>query len=110
MKKTLLFVAVATLFAFSCQKENENEPTQRQEGFTFTASIENLTNPTKADINASYDLIWRTGDQIGIYVDGWAENSHQQFDLVGDGGTTVGSFVRHQDSGWFETDPLWWRE
>lgn len=103
MKKTLLFVAVATLFAFSCQKENENEPSQQQEAFTFTASIENLTNPTKADIDASYDLIWRTGDQIGIYVNGWAEDSHQQFDLVGDGGSSVGSFVRNQAGGWFKT-------
>ena len=91
MKKLLFVVAAATLF-FSCQKEifNDNPASQR---FTFKASIEALISPTKADMNASNQLVWAEGDQIGVYVndEGWTDKN-QPFTLVGTGGSTTGDF------------------
>lgn len=85
MKKLFFVVAVATLF-FSCQKEIEptNTPSESK-GITFTAAIENLA--TRADINASNELVWATGDKIGIY-----DGAQQAFTLEGAGGNTTGTF------------------
>ena len=98
MKKAILFVAAATMFLLSCQREDVKPESK---SFTFTASIEELAS--KADMNASNQLVWATGDQIGIYVNGWSTNSNQSFTLKGAGGTTTGSFGRTSES-WFETD------
>lgn len=91
MKKILFIVAVATLF-FSCKKELE--PTApATDRFTFKASIEQLAEPTKADINAANQLVWATGDKIGIYVDdqSWTDKN-QPFTLSSGAGTTQGEF------------------
>lgn len=109
MKKSILFVAVATLFLFSCAKVNVPEKEDitpiPDNSFVLTASIDGFA--TKADIveiDAQHDgLVWAKGDHIGVYVNGWSSDSNQQFDLVGEGGSATGSFVRHSDD-WFETD------
>lgn len=98
MKKAILFVAAATMFLLSCQREDVKPESK---SFSFTASIEELAS--KADMNASNQLVWAKGDQIGIYVNGWSANSNQSFTLKGDGGSTTGSFGRTSEN-WFETD------
>lgn len=95
MKKVLFIVAAATLF-FSCQKEIEPATPDSASGerFIFKASTENLVAPTKADINASNQLVWAEGDKIGVYVndDGWPDKN-QPFTLVGNGGDVTGDFA-----------------
>lgn len=88
MKKTLFFVAVATLFFFSCQRENV--ALDNYQRVTFKASIDALE--TKANINATQDLIWADGDKIGVYVNNdWADKN-QPFVLTGSAGSTSGDF------------------
>lgn len=92
MKKMLFLVAVATLFFAACQQEiNPDQQIKTTDKFTFKAAIEQLADlDTKGTINASNQLVWATGDKIGLYVPGWGDN--QPFTLVGDGGTTEGEF------------------
>ncbi len=100
MKKTLFFVAIATLFIASCQKEVE--PTAQNTGNNapcFRASIEQLVDSdTKAAINGSNQLEWATGDKIGIWFPSWDDNNYQSFTLSGGAGTTEGTFSI--DTGW----------
>ena len=99
MKKSLFFVAVATLFIASCQKEiNPAEQTRNNEPLTFKASIEQLQDQTKGTINASNQLVWAAGDQIGIYFDSWGSNKNQSFTLSSGEGSTEGEFTI--DTGW----------
>lgn len=102
MKKAFYLVAVATLSFFSCQKQ-ELDPNAKDEAgkaFTFKASIEQLAPTTKADINASNELVWATGDKIGVCVPDWGEKN-QPFTLVGDGNVTSGDFEYDYDGGSF---------
>lgn len=95
MKKVLFIVAVATLF-FSCNKEIEPAAptTPSTDRFTFKASIEQFSDPTKATINADNQLVWATGDKIGVYVndDTWTDKN-QPFTLSSGAGTTQGEFT-----------------
>lgn len=112
MKKLFIFAALAApLFLFSCAKEiekvAENSP-EASKGFAFKASIENLDSPTKADINSDNDLVWASGDKIGVYVDDstWGSGEtyyyrQNPFTLVGAGGTTEGDFRWDYDDGNF---------
>lgn len=92
MKKAFYFVAIATLFMFSCQKELDTTQDSAKKGFTFKASIEQLD--AKANINADNALVWATGDKIGIYVndDSWTDKN-QPFTLSSGEGTTQGEFT-----------------
>lgn len=105
MKKTLLFVAIATLFFAACQKElspstrdtNSNTP-------CFKASIEQLVDSeTKATINVSNQLVWAEGDKIDVYFPTWGEK-YQAFTLSGKGGDTEGDFTRDQSGDYSPTD------
>lgn len=91
MKKVLYFVAIATLAFVSCQKEIETANDAKNDRFTFKASIEDLT--TSATINSDNQLLWATGDKIGIYVndDSWTDKN-QPFTLSSGAGTTQGEF------------------
>ena len=95
MKKVLFIVAVATLF-FSCNKEIEPTAptTPSTDRFTFKASIEQFSDPTKATINADNQLVWAEGDKIGVYVndDTWTDKN-QPFTLSSGAGTTQGEFT-----------------
>ena len=98
MKKVFYLVAVATLAFFSCQRQ-ELDPTANnnkvdQKGFTFKASIEQLGDATKGTINASNQLVWATGDKIGIYVndDSWTDKN-QPFIVSSGVGETQGEFT-----------------
>lgn len=100
MKKFLFFVAIATLAIVSCQKEVDPSAKENVNSTKcFRASIEQLVNPvTSATINGSNELVWATGDKIGIYFDSWDDNKHQAFTLSGGEGTTEGEFTI--DTGW----------
>ena len=99
MKKTLLFVAVATLFFASCEKEITTSDQNTHNAPCFRASIEQLVDSdTKAAINASNQLEWATGDKIGIWFPSWDDNNYQSFTLSGGEGTTEGTFSI--DTGW----------
>ena len=105
MKKTLFFVAVATLFALSCQKEVD--PAQQEKSgnsLAFKASIEQLVDAdTKATINGSNQLVWAESDKIGVYFPTWGE-THQAFTLSSGAGTTQGTFTRDQSGEYSPTD------
>ena len=104
MKKLLFFVAAATLLFASCQKENGllSEQSKNGKSFTFKANIEQLAEngqnssqaPVKGTINAINQLVWATGDQIGVYVndDGWADKN-QPFTLSSGAGETSAEFA-----------------
>lgn len=97
MKKALYLVASAATILLSCQKEkdfNDAKPAENN-GFTFKASIEALSDAdTKASINSDNALVWAENDQIGIYVndESWTDKN-QPFTLVGTGGNTEGEFA-----------------
>lgn len=107
MKKSILFVAVATLFLFSCAKVNVPEKEDitpiPDNSFVLTASIDGFA--TKADIveiDEDYDgLVWATGDKIGVFVNdvSWTDKN-QAFTLSGASGLSTGSFA--WDHGTFE--------
>lgn len=102
MKKVLFLVVATTLF-FSCGKENVSPvvtETPEVTPISLTASFEPLASGTKADINNSNQLVWRSGDKIGIYVTSFGDKN-QPFHLDGAGGTTTGSFVWDYDEGNF---------
>ena len=93
MKKSIILVAVATLFLLACQKENQNGK-DNDKGFVLKASIETLDPPTSATINDDFKLVWSAGDTIGVFVDepDW-EYKNQPFILEGNGGSTIGDFT-----------------
>lgn len=109
MKKILYFAAMATLFASSCQKEVDPSEQQSQDNnkapFTITVSSESFGNPVKGTLNASNQLVWKTGDKIGVYTNepSW-EHKNQPFTLVGEGGSTTGSFVYDYNGGVYNSE------
>lgn len=105
MKKSLFFVAIATLFIASCEKEiAPSEQNNSNDTKCFKASIEQLADPaTKATINASNQLIWATGDKIGIYFPDWGEK-YQAFTLSDGIDTPNGTFTRDQSGDYSPTD------
>ncbi len=92
MKKIFYLVAIATLALFSCQKQEVDSSNEvAHKGFTFKAFIENLAS--KAIINNDNQLVWATGDKIGIYVNDPSWNDkNQPFTLSSGAGTTQGEF------------------
>ena len=101
MKKVFYLVAVATFVFFSCKKEVVS-PVESQNSFTLQASIEQLASPSKADINASNQLVWATDDKVGVFVDdgGWTDKN-QPFH-VETGGSTTGKLI--WDYGTFDNE------
>lgn len=89
MKKTAIVLAVlmASLFAVSCQKENNPEAT----GFapmTINAVSEGIGVTTKVEMAYKYDLLWQNNDEILV------KNTTKSavFALNGGAGTTKGTF------------------
>ncbi len=105
MKKSLFFVAIATLFIASCQKElNPSEQNSNNDTKCFKASIEQLSDSdTKATINGSNQLVWATGDKIGIYFD-TLDPKNQAFSLSAGEGTISGTFTRDASGDYSKTD------
>ena len=96
MKKLFIFAALAAPLFFSCAKEMEKALEQEPEktpvaNVAFKASIESLNSPTKADINASNQLVWAAGDKIGVFVnDGSWVDKNQPFTVTAGGSTEAG--------------------
>lgn len=94
MKKFNFIVAIATLGFLSCQQDQDSVINNevKKESYTFKASIENFA--TRANINNSYELVWASGDKIGIYVNDASWNDkNQPFTLSSGEGTTQGDFT-----------------
>ena len=98
MKKVIYLLAVAALAFVSCEKEIEVNIDSNRDALTFKASIEQLSEPTKGNLNASNQLEWAEGDKIGIYFASWDDNKNQAFTLSSGQGTTEGEFTI--DTGW----------
>ena len=84
MKKIILFAALAAFALTSCQQDitfEENKP----EGLVFTATTE--IPATKTALDASLNVIWQAGDQIGII-----SNSYPVIYETETGGSTKASF------------------
>ena len=99
MKKLFYLVAAATLLFASCQKElSPAEQNKSNNLLTFKASIEQLADPvTKGNINASHQLVWATGDKIGIYFPSWGDgHKNQSFTLSSGDGSTTAEFSRDE--------------
>lgn len=91
MKKTaiVLTVLMASLFAVSCQKENNPEAT----GFapmTINAVSEGIGTTTKTEMAYKYDILWSENDKI--YVSDGEFND--TFTLSNGAGTTKGTFTQ----------------
>ena len=91
MKKTAIVLAVltASLFAVSCQKENNPEAI----GFTpmtINAVSEGIGTATKTEMIYKYDIAWSANDKIYV-TDGTANDT---FTLSDGAGTTKGTFAQ----------------
>ena len=99
MKKGLLF-AVCALALFSCQKE-QNIPEEGDivpKGYTqLTLNAVSDVTKTTVEIDGNEGTVkWKTGDEIKVYC---SDGSASDFTLVGEGGSTTGSFAGLVPSG-----------
>lgn len=96
MKKVFYLVTVATLGLMSCQQEQDpvNEVV-KNESVTFKASIENFATRATYD---SGDLLWTSGDKIGVFFPNWTDNNQQAFTLSSGANSTDGVFK--MDNNW----------
>lgn len=73
---------------YSCEKKVTENPPYRA---VVKASVESAE--TKADLNESYQMLWKSGDFIDIYFPTWGEKN-QAFEFSGTDGDVVASFTR----------------
>ena len=96
MKKLFYLVAVATLGLLSCQQEQDPvSNVVKNESVTFKASIENFATRATYD---SGDLLWTSGDKIGVFFPNWTDNNQQAFTLSSGANSTDGVFK--MDNNW----------
>ena len=95
MKKILFLLSLACVLYSSCQKENEVNNNQK-------VSIKAIVEPaqTKADINSSYQTIWRENDEISVYLSTWTNNKYQPFILDEGKDTKEATFTWNGDPTW----------
>lgn len=102
----MLAIVAGAAAITACQKENliEGEASQQAvselKPMTFTAYMEGQDPATKTTIDAShyaldqlYDVIWSTGDKIGVYDGAEANNGCQEFTLSSGEGTANAEFI-----------------
>lgn len=88
--KKVLYLAAAAALLFSCQKEIDSFEEAQNDNFSFKVTIEELSAPTKAEMNDTYDLVWKTDDKIAVHATGWND---EPFTLVGAGGSSSADFT-----------------
>lgn len=104
--KTMLAIVAGAAAITACQKENLSEGEAPQQAvsvlkpMTFTAYMEGQDPATKASIDAShyaldqlYDVIWSTGDKIGVYDGAEKNNGCQAFTLNSGAGSANAEFI-----------------
>ena len=104
--KTMLAIVAGAAAITACQKENLGEGEAPQQAvsvlnpMTFTAYMEGQDPATKASIDAShyaldqlYDVIWSTGDKIGVYDGAEKNNGCQAFTLNSGAGSANAEFI-----------------
>lgn len=104
--KTMLAIVAGAAAITACQKENLTEGEAPQQAvsvlkpMTFTAYMEGQYPATKASIDAShyaldqlYDVIWSTGDKIGVYDGAEKNNGCQAFTLNSGAGSANAEFI-----------------
>lgn len=93
---TMCCMAVALMFAASCNKIEENTPSVENDGRTVINGVaEAIGTGTKADMAYCYEIIWREGDQIYVTDD----NNYDTFTLASGEGTTKGQFEEDNEKG-----------
>ena len=93
---TMCFMAVALMFAASCNKIEENTPSVENDGRTVINGVaEAIGTGTKADMAYCYEIIWRKGDQIYVTDD----KNYDTFTLASGEGTTKGQFEEDNEKG-----------
>lgn len=89
-------MALAIVFAASCNKQEENIPSVEGNGRTVINGVaESIGAGTKADMVYSYDVIWREGDQIYVTND----EKEDTFTLTDGEGTPSGVFSEDNENG-----------
>ena len=104
--KTMLAIVAGAAAITACQKENliEGEASQQAvselKPMTFTAYMEGQDPATKTTIDAShyaldqlYDVIWSSGDKIGVYDGAEKNNGCQAFTLNSGAGSANAEFI-----------------
>lgn len=102
----MLAIVAGAAAITACQKENLTEGEAPQQAvsvlkpMTFTAYMEGQDPATKASIDAShyaldqlYDVIWSTGDKIGVYDGAEKNNGCQAFTLNSGAGSANAEFI-----------------
>lgn len=93
---TMCCMAVALMFAASCNKIEENTPSVENDGRTVINGVaEAIGTGTKADMAYCYEIIWRKGDQIYVTDD----KNYDTFTLASGEGTTKGQFEEDNEKG-----------
>ena len=99
MKKLYYLAALCTalLTVAACQQElaNEEENAGPNGPMTLTALTDIID--TKTTMEYKYDIKWQKGDQITVWDEDYYSGTYDTFTLVGDGGTTSGSFRQDGD-------------
>lgn len=93
MKKSFIIALAIFATAISCTK-SENVTSEKINGFTMSAELEQTIPANKADLNSSLQTLWATGDKIGIHIQNAANDwsTEQVFTLSSGNGTTSGTF------------------
>lgn len=89
MKRAIAAGLLAVLALCGCQVKEINEPAAEREAKVFTATIEGNDFPeTKTSLDDEGNVLWKQGDQVGIFVSSSVIEQYQVTD-ESDGKTTA---------------------
>ena len=90
MKKQLLFVLLCVVTMVACSQDELSTVTIESRS-TLSASVESVTDGTRAGMESDGSFFWHEGDKIGVLM---TSNKVRPMTLVkGDGGKSSGSFT-----------------
>lgn len=90
MKKQLLFVLLCVVTMVACSQDELSTVTIESRS-TLSASVESVTDGTRAGMESDGSFFWQEGDKIGVLM---TSNKVRPMTLVkGDGGKSSGSFT-----------------
>lgn len=93
MKRDLFIASAFLCVLASCSKNDVDEP-KTISSFSLTANIEQPQLDTKADLNASFQTLWASGDVLKVHITNGAGDwsTDQPFTLSSGEGSTSGTF------------------